>query len=388
MSAVRILVVGHSYVTPFAQEKIVEMQRCAPNAELHLLIPDHTVCAFGDLQAERHPSLREEAFHVCMRAGGASNISYWFEPQELRLILARVRPSVVVIDEDPFSLCMVGVLIALGRLSIRPLIACFIWDNLNRKRPLWRWLAKSWVQFITFADIGLFICGNHAAQRLLGSEKNYRGRSTVLPQVGAVVPETLGRAFDAAPNKSVRIGFVGRLVEEKGLLVLFEACSLLLDCNWTLTIVGSGPLSSQLVAVAHRLGFGDRLTLLGGVPHGEVIPILTSLDIFVLPSHRTNFWEEQFGITLVQAMGSGCACIGSDSGAIPDVLGESGLIFPQTNAKNLAVALRAFAESPELRRRLGEAAHRRALTCFSSKAVARKYMNSLGRVHEHGSKIL
>jgi glycosyltransferase involved in cell wall biosynthesis len=181
---------------------------------------------------------------------------------------------------------------------------------------------------------------------------------------------------------------VGRLVEEKGVLILLEACSQLLDCDWTLTVVGSGVLSGSMQKTVDGYGYSHRLTLLSGVKHSEVPGILASIDVFVLPSQRTSFWEEQFGLTLVQAMASGCACIGSDSGAIPYVLKDAGLIFRQRHVGELSVALRSLLESPDQRRRLGEAARRRALRYFSMEAVAKDYVELLNRYNERYSIIV
>lgn len=378
----KILIVGHSYVTRFAQDKIVEMQECAKGVEVHLVIPNNVNCAFGLIGADHHPQINRSNINVIQRCGGEANITYWFRNEDMVDVLSRVRPSIVLVEEDPFSLCMFGVLLAIEQASLRPSVACFIWDNLNRKTPVWRWLLKSWLQSLTFPSINLFVCGNHSARALLHAEKSYRNASVVLPQIGVLVPEFAEREYNPPATYCVRIGFVGRLVEEKGILVLLEACSLLLDCTWSLIVVGSGDLGSTIQHTAQRFGYGDRLTLLGGVKHSEVPGILASIDVFVLPSQRTSFWEEQFGITLVQAMASGCACVGSDCGAIPYVLKDAGLIFPQKHVGKLSLALRSLLASSDLRRQFGEAARQRALSKFSSNAVAKEYMTLLTQYYK------
>ena len=68
----------------------------------------------------------------------------------------------------------------------------------------------------------------------------------------------------------------------------------------------------------------------------NVGPILKSMDVLVLPSRSMPYWKEQFGRVLVEAMACGVPVIGSDSGAIPAVIGDAGLVFPEGDDRALA----------------------------------------------------
>jgi glycosyltransferase involved in cell wall biosynthesis len=57
--------------------------------------------------------------------------------------------------------------------------------------------------------------------------------------------------------------------------------------------------------------------------------IMKDFHVFVLPSHTTPVWKEQFGVVLIEAMFSHAAVVGSSSGAIPEVVGDAGVIFPR-----------------------------------------------------------
>jgi glycosyltransferase involved in cell wall biosynthesis len=86
---------------------------------------------------------------------------------------------------------------------------------------------------------------------------------------------------------------------------------------------------------------------------------MRELDALVLPSRTTSVWKEQFGRVIVEAMACQTPVIGSDSGAIPEVIGDAGLIFPEGDAHALGNCLRRLIESPDLRRELGERGHAR-----------------------------
>jgi glycosyltransferase involved in cell wall biosynthesis len=90
----------------------------------------------------------------------------------------------------------------------------------------------------------------------------------------------------------------------------------------------------------------------------------------VLPSLTRRNWKEQFGRVLVEAMACGVPVIGSDSGAIPEVIGEAGLIVPEGDIQALADALRAIMWDVGVQRKLGKMGRERVLERFTQKEIA------------------
>src|SRR5690606_34667598 len=93
------------------------------------------------------------------------------------------------------------------------------------------------------------------------------------------------------------------------------------------------------------------------------------IDALALPSRSQRDWKEQFGRVLAEAMACGLPCVGSDSGAIPEVMGPGGLVVPEGDALALARALKRLAGSAALRRRLGAAGRARARRSFDTGAL-------------------
>jgi glycosyltransferase involved in cell wall biosynthesis len=120
--------------------------------------------------------------------------------------------------------------------------------------------------------------------------------------------------------------------------------------------------------------FGERLIVLDAILHKAVSQYLRCLDIFVLPSYGIPTWKEQFGLTLAQAMMAGVPCIGSSSGAIPEVLGPGGLIFKERDMDGLTCALKRMLQSEALRNELGDKARAFALQRHSNAVVASDYL--------------
>ena len=104
--------------------------------------------------------------------------------------------------------------------------------------------------------------------------------------------------------------------------------------------------------------------------YDDLVGILNQLDVLVLPSHTTGNWKEQFGRVLIEAMACKVPAIGSDSGAIPEVIGNDRCVFPEGDVPALAAIIERLAADPLLRRSLAEAGYRRTLARYSVEQLA------------------
>jgi glycosyltransferase involved in cell wall biosynthesis len=151
-----------------------------------------------------------------------------------------------------------------------------------------------------------------------------------------------------------RVAFAGQLIAEKGVQTLLEAASAMpAAAEWV--IAGAGNYRAELEALAERLGLPARF--LGHVDSAE---LFRGSDIVVVPS----LWEEAFGLVAVEGMAAGAAVVVSDAGGLPEVVADTGVIFPRGDARALAAALRSLLDSPQRRETLGNLASRRASACF------------------------
>jgi glycosyltransferase involved in cell wall biosynthesis len=103
------------------------------------------------------------------------------------------------------------------------------------------------------------------------------------------------------------------------------------------------------------------------------------MSILVLPSLTTPTWKEQFGHVLIEAMACGVPVIGSDSGAIPEVIGGAGLVVPEGNVEALAAALRGLISTPLLHADLAARGRARVLSHYTNEAVASRLATFLQR---------
>ncbi|HEY3329593.1 MAG TPA: glycosyltransferase family 4 protein [Capsulimonadaceae bacterium] len=165
------------------------------------------------------------------------------------------------------------------------------------------------------------------------------------------------------------LGYAGRLVAEKGLADAVAALSQG-PSQAHLVFVGDGPCRQDLIDMATSLGVSERVHFVGACPQVELPRYINSFDALVLPSRTTTTWKEQFGRVLIEAGACAVPSIGSDSGAIPDVIGEGGLTFHEGDVDDFARCVRVMVDDRALCAQYGDAAFKQAHGLYSWKQVA------------------
>jgi glycosyltransferase involved in cell wall biosynthesis len=148
----------------------------------------------------------------------------------------------------------------------------------------------------------------------------------------------------------------------------------------SVVITGDGPAKKTLQRLAQSLGMADRVKWESGVRHCNVRERLIRLDTLVLPSRTGTIWKEQFGRVLVEAMACGVPVVGSDSGEIPHVIGDAGIVVPEGDPRALADALLRLRGDEGLRRAFIAKGHARVERLFSIDAVLPLYQDFFSRL--------
>lgn len=152
--------------------------------------------------------------------------------------------------------------------------------------------------------------------------------------------------------------YVGRLIEEKGVQMVIKAIAVLDEnVNVRYRIVGDGPYRAELERIAAECDKHGRIEFLGS--RDDVPELLQTADVFI----HMPFWEEGFGIAVVEAMSAGLICVCALSGAMPEIITDQtdGYLLEKGNEEALRDTLiKISAMSAEDKIRISEAAHRRA----------------------------
>ena len=173
-----------------------------------------------------------------------------------------------------------------------------------------------------------------------------------------------------------RILFVGRLAREKGIFDLLTAFESVHSAFPTaqMIVIGDGPDREEIEAIIASALWGSSVQLLGTVKNRDVPAHFREADIFVAPSITTPKWEEQVGMTNIQAMACGVPVVSTKSGAIPEYVpdGVAGILVPERNPEALADALLRLLRDNELRNTMGQQARAYALQHYNAEDSVRR----------------
>lgn len=352
----RVVILSKALLVGAYQTKCEALARL-PGVELTVLVPPRWTDVGRVTRLERAFTHGYELKAIPLVFEG--HFHYHFYPT-LGRELARLRPDVLHVDEEPYNLATFLAYMQGGRVGSRRLF--FTWQNLYRRLPP----PFSWMERWVLDRSGAAIAGNAEAVEVL-RRKGYRGAAPVIAQI-PTDPE-LFRPARSRPPRPFTFGYYGRLIEGKGVLDLLDACRGL-EGDWRLKLVGEGPLLPDLRQRVASYGLAERVELLPPVASTEVPRLLHTLDATVLASRTSATWKEQFGRTLVESMACGVVPIGSSSGEIPHVIGDAGLVFREGDVEALRGTMRRLMGDEQLRRQLAERGRRRVLQRFTPERIA------------------
>ena len=350
----KLLVVSHACVTPINQRFYADVGELT-KWEMTLVLPSTWSTSYeSHMRAER-----SERFTGSFRpvpVWKAGNVPLHLYKNAMTGILREVRPDAIYMHHEPYGAATFQLCLANSVRGNVP-IGFYAAQNIEKKYPP----PFRWIEQHVYARSGFaFPCSVGALDVL--RRKGYKGTAEVLPlpvelNLYKPMPEWAAatRAERGIGADEFVIGYLGRLVEEKGLKTLLRALAAGLPAQgWRCVLVGGGPLEAELRQLAAELGIADRILFTGFVPHEQAAGWYSLFDVFVLPSETRPSWKEQFGRVIIEANACETAVIGTESGEIGNVLRSTGggLIVPEANHQELGRAILALMSNPAQRREL------------------------------------
>jgi len=358
----RVLVISHTYLQPTHRGKLRAL--AARGLEVTVAIPQRwREPWFGraiDVAWERQGGL--EVFPLPARGmGGKGELAKAkYGRRALKALLRDRRPDLIQIEEEPSTIAAKQVLSAARSLGIP--VVLFTHQNVELEQGWWaHWKQRRMLRRLT----GL-VAGSDLAGTIVRRDAPNLPIA-VIPQLGALAPHEPQHV----PHEGLAIGFVGRLVPQKGLDNLFQALALLRGAKWRLTIVGDGPEREPLEQLATDLRLAARVRWTGGLPAEQVANLWPDLDVLVQPSLALPDWREANGQILMEAMANEVAVLGTDSGVIPELIADAGVVVSAGDVEGLAAGLLRMTDQAT-RRGLAAAARARALRLYSDDAIAER----------------
>jgi glycosyltransferase involved in cell wall biosynthesis len=287
-----------------------------------------------------------DSFATAARTVGRHPYVFLYDPRPIARELRRPL-DLVDVHEEPASLAALEVRL-LRRLARQPAPLVFYGaQNIEKRYPVpFRWIERGSLR----AASGAYCCNADALA--VFRRKGFTGVGTVIGLGVDVERFTDDRTPATGDDRTVRVGFVGRIEERKGVGVLLDAVRDLEGVR--LDLYGDGPDRARFEGMATRLGIADRVTFHGFTPETDLPAVYRRLDLLAVPSLRTPTWVEQFGRVAVEAMAAGVPVVASDDGALREVVDGAGRLVAPADVAAWRDAIAELAASADQRRRLAD----------------------------------
>jgi len=191
----------------------------------------------------------------------------------------------------------------------------------------------------------------------------------------SIIPNGVDTSLYSPPARRewdpTRMLFVGRLVYQKGLDVLFNALGELKSLPWKLTLVGDGPLQPMLESLASEMGISDRIAFKGWLSGEDLVEEYRDANTFVFPSRH-----EGMPNAVLEAMACGLPVIateiaGNHELVIPE---KTGLLVQPENVPALKAALDSLLPDPPTREMMGAAGRGIVVEGYSWENATAQYL--------------
>jgi glycosyltransferase involved in cell wall biosynthesis len=299
----------------------------------------------------------------------ASDVIHLAGPAMLPLALSLMLRKPVIVEHHGFQVaCPNGLLFYEPEQALCP--GHFMAGNYGKCLKCNRVKVGSTKSFSMLVLTGLRRCLSATADmNIMPTE--WLGKVLKLKRMKTVHHGMLGSSGSSFANPSpATFAYHGRLVSTKGVSLLIQAADLLQKQGWEfrLKIIGDGPELTRLKSSAAQLS--SKIEFLGHVPAAELDEALCDASTIIMPSLS----GEVFGLVASENMLRGKLLIVSDLGSLQEVVGDTGLVFRNGDAQDLASCMQRVLERPALSSSLGSAARARAQTVFGRDAMIQDHL--------------
>ena len=373
----RVLRIAHSSLTPELSHRERALARCYPDVELQVITTERWREA--EVEVDAAP---DDLFPVrTARSYLSKHIQLFaYDPRPIIKALREHQPHLIDLGHEPYSVAGAEVLTLCRWFAPDVPIVMQTNQNIHHNYPPpFNWLEQRAFRRVAAA----YGCSETVCEVLRA--KGFHKEAPIVPfgvDTAAFRPRTAG---SGRSNRPLTIGYIGRMLPGKGLNVLADALAKIKDEAWQLLVVGEGSERAGFEEKLRAIGLRERAEFTGAINFALVPKLFHRLDVLVIPTETTKRIREQFGRVIVEAMASGVPVIGSTCGAIPEVIGEAGLVFPEGDAAALADALRKLLGDAALRERLSLAGQVR-VEKYSWEQVAEKTYKLFRRVLDKNEK--
>lgn len=378
----KIVVISHSAVLADYQERFARIAQSG-GIDLTLMVPRRWIQFNRMIELEKttDPGYRiiaREPFTWGLKSHGVKNVTHFYPG--IKKLIREIQPDLIEIWEEPFSAVTAHTIRGARRACPGAKIIFFSAQNISRRYPP----PFSFFERYTYRNADYAFVINEEALQII-RERGWRKSSLVLPL--GVNPDQFKKSDESLLRRKLgltgfTVGFIGKFEKQKGVIGLIEAVAGLSE-PVQLLLIGDGSLKEEIRDEIRKRGISQQVVMIDSIEHRQLPHYLNCMDILVLPSITLPHLKEQFGRVLVEAMSCEVPVIGSDSGEIPNVIRDSGLVFPERDRGSLQKKIRELLKNPKRREELTRRGRERVVNKFSWSVIAREQIKTYHKLIEY-----
>jgi glycosyltransferase involved in cell wall biosynthesis len=374
----KVLVVSHPCATAANQALFAEIRRVT-GWDLRLVIPAGWRDEFGNaLDQPDWPGMEGRVKKIPVAFNG--RIILHAHRFNWTAFLRKEKFDAIYMHHEPYAVATGQVCLANSMTGSPAAFGFYSAQNLMKRYPP----PFSWIERLVHRSSSFAFPVSDSVAGILRLKKT-RAALTVCPlpfDPALYFPHA--EDISLAPGGGPVIGYVGRLVESKGLRTLAAALGELRELPWTFHAIGTGDFQGEFATLLAAQGLSGRAVFHGYVPHHKTPEFLSAFDLLVVPSETQPGWKEQFGRVIIESLACGTAVVGSDSGEIPVLIESSGggLVFPEKNPQALADSIRKLLLDPALREKMADDGRLWVTQKVSMEIVARRMADAIAAAKE------
>jgi glycosyltransferase involved in cell wall biosynthesis len=400
--SINLVIISHAYVyTPY-REKIEALSKYK-DLKITLITPEFGLEGGGQ-KVYTAPYQGKSYKHIILSGYFTGKLNF-FIFKNLKKTLQSLNPDIILLEEEYWTQIAAQVtyitkkflpqtkLILLSQENI-----CHIWEK-EGKSVYQKFRYKSFhllEKFIIPKLDGLVFqfptVWQDFEQRML--DLKFKGIRGTFPQLG-VDYDRFSKKISPKKIKSIReklnietntfvYGYIGRITKEKGIEDIIYALAGWDKPNTKVLIIGNGDTEylEELNQLIRKLNLNYIISIHPAIPFDDIPTYFQILDISILLSHTTPIWKEQFGRVLVESMAAGTPVIGSDSGAIPLVIGKTGYIVMEKDILAIRESLMEAYSNKNKYKKLSKLAQQRAKDKFSYTSIAEQTYDFIQEIYK------
>ncbi|HDS09872.1 MAG TPA: glycosyltransferase family 1 protein [Firmicutes bacterium] len=354
MKKLKVLFVKHDGVLK-ANRRYLEIIAERTDWELHLIAPEYWYEPSFRKQFPFEDSSDNLQKHPIPAVFFRHPIFFKYNTDKFRDCVSKIAPDIVFISNDPYAISSYQAV----RYNFGRKIIIYGIQNIKKFIPF----PFSYIYNYNLKHADFFF-GCNLATLEINKQRGFSGPLEYLP-IG-IDKNSFKRKDNFNLSDPPNIGFVGRVEDIKGIKYLVQALNQMRR-PVAFTVIGRGSLENW---IKKNTGSNVILSFKSFIPHEEMGDEYLKLDILAVPSVTVWRWKEQFGRVITEGMAGGVPVLGTDSGAIPDVIGDAGVIVEERNPGALARGLEKILNDEKFRSELIQKGFERVEKNFFWESIA------------------